>query len=94
MLSSCGVISGVCDMTCAMVEIQEDTQCSCDCLQEKRECVSENHSFNNMECRCQCKEEEEYTLCRDKGRVWDSRNCSCSCPEVLVRPCSTGMRIN
>ena len=90
MLSSCGVISGVCDKTCAMVEIQEDTQCSCDCLQEQRECVSDNHSFNNQECRCECKEEEEYTLCRDKGRVWDSKECSCSCPQELVKPCSTG----
>ena len=77
-----------------MLEIQEDTQCRCDCLEEQRECISEKHSFNNMECRCECKEEEEYTLCRDKGRVWDSKNCSCSCPEVLVKPCSTGKRMN
>ena len=90
MLSSCGVVSGVCDKTCAMLEIQEDTQCRCDCLEEQRECISDKHSFNNMECRCECKEEEEYTLCRDKGRVWDSKKCSCSCPEKLVRPCSTG----
>ena len=90
LLSSCGVISGVCDKTCAMLEIQEDTQCSCDCLQDQRECVSDKHSFNNQECRCECKEEEEYTLCRDQGRVWDSKECSCSCPQELVKPCSTG----
>jgi len=94
MLSSCGVVSGVCDKTCAMVEIQEDTQCRCDCLQEQRECTSDKHSFNKEECRCECKEEEEYTLCRDKGRVWDSKECSCSCPVELVKPCSTGFKFD
>ena len=40
---------------------------------------------------CECRDKEEYTLCRDQGRLWDSKECSCSCPVALVRPCSTGM---
>jgi hypothetical protein len=90
LLSSCGLTSGLCSKSCAVITIEEDTACSCDCQQEQKICHNARHIFSSQECRCECKEEEEYTLCRDQGRLWDSEECVCSCPAGLVKPCSTG----
>ena len=68
MLSSCGLSAGLCAKSCATMEIEEDTACQCDCLQEQKICHRARHSFNRQECR----EEDEYTLCRDQGRFWDN----------------------
>ena len=90
LLSSCGLSAGLCDKSCATLEIEEDTSCQCDCFQKQRICHSAKHSFNYLECRCDCREGEEYTLCRDQGRVWDNEECVCRCPVQMVKPCSTG----
>jgi len=90
LLSSCGLTSGICSKTCSTVAIQEDTACRCDCLKEQETCTRDRQAFNTNSCMCECKEEEEYSLCRDKGRVWDYKECVCSCPLELVKPCSTG----
>ena len=91
LLSSCGLTSGMCSKTCSTVAIQEDTACRCGCAQEQETCTSDRQAFNTHSCMCECKEKEEYTMCRDKGRVWDYKECVCSCPLELVKPCSTGL---
>jgi len=90
LLSRCGVSLGVCTKSCGTVTVEEDTQCSCDCLEEQKMCATIRHSFNSHTCGCECKNREAYTLCRDQGRVWDTEECVCRCPQKMVKPCSTG----
>ena len=90
MLSSCGMSVGLCSKSCAVLEIEEDTACECDCLQEQRICHNTRQVFRSEECRCECSNEEEFTLCRDQGRLWDNEVCACKCPQEMVKPCSTG----
>ena len=90
MLSSCGLSVGLCSKTCAVLEIEEDTACDCDCLQEQKICHNTKQVFNSEECRCECSNEEEFTLCRDQGRLWDNEVCACKCHQEMVKPCSTG----
>jgi len=94
LLSSCRLSAGLCAKSCATMEIEEDTACQCDCLQEQKICHRARHSFNRQECRCECREEEEYTMCRDQGRVWDTEECVCRCPMETVKPCSTGLKFD
>ena len=81
---------GLCSKSCAVLEIEEDTACECDCLQEQRICHNTRQVFRSEECRCECSNEEEFTLCRDQGRLWDNEVCACKCPQEMVQPCSTG----
>jgi len=92
-LSRCGLSAGLCDKVCASVSVREDTRCQCQCLEagaDQAACDPLLHHVNPQTCQCECKQESEYVLCREQGRVWDSRRCVCSCPQSLVQPCSSG----
>jgi len=94
MLSSCGMSVGLCSKSCAVLDIQEDTACHCDCLQKQKVCHNIKQTFNSEECMCECTNKEEFILCRDQGRLWDNEKCMCRCGKENMKPCSTGLVFN
>jgi len=92
LLSSCGLDVGLCEKSCASLEVEEHTSCICGCpLEAQNERCGPRQQFSKKKCQCECKEEKEYSLCRDQGRIWDAEKCICRCPRQAVRPCSTGL---
>jgi len=88
LLAQCAIHSSKCDKICAEVEIDEHTDCGCECKIKRHHC-NEKQFYREELCSCHCKDLSEVQACHDSGRVWDPGMCMCRCPLASLQQCST-----
>ena len=77
------------EIECGVVEVEEDTSCSCDCPVQASDC-SPNHYYDSSSCRCLCNDQSGRNRCISRGMQWDPQRCMCTCPTSSWRVCSSG----
>jgi len=88
LLARCTIHSEKCDKICAEVEVDEHTECGCECKVKRHHC-NEKQIYREELCSCHCRDLSEVQACHDSGRVWDPGMCMCRCPLASLQQCST-----
>jgi hypothetical protein len=88
LLAECTIHSGKCDKTCAEVEIEEHTECGCECKMKRHHCNAKQ-VYREELCSCHCRDLSEVQACHESGRIWDPGMCMCRCPLASLQQCST-----
>ena len=96
MMGRCPVGGGKCDKECAVLQVEDEVECSCGCskhLHQECSLKSSSHSWNSESCECQCKDQTAHRQCMEThGKVWDSSSCSCICQSP--ESCHNGLAHN
>ncbi|GAV00514.1 hypothetical protein RvY_11350 [Ramazzottius varieornatus] len=74
-----------------VVELTEDSQCTCQCRQNASDCNA-NQRYEPANCRCVCKNQNMSTSC-GPNRVWDVEKCECKCPNATGK-CPIGFHFD
>ena len=77
------------NIECGVIEVEEDTACSCDCPVQASDC-SADHYYESSSCRCLCNDQSGRNRCISRGMQWDPLRCMCTCPTSAWRVCSSG----
>ena len=77
------------DIECGVIEVEEDTACSCNCPVQASDCSSD-HYYDSSSCRCLCNDQSGRNRCISRGMQWDPHRCMCMCPTSAWRVCSSG----
>jgi hypothetical protein len=89
MVGRCGVSVGKCEKECAMVSVEEHTECGCGCHINQEECEASGlHRFRDELCACECRDTEAKRRCLEQGRAWEKDTCTCGCPTTIS--CNSG----
>jgi hypothetical protein len=89
MVGRCGVSVGKCEKECAVVSVEEHTECGCGCQLDRGDCEASGlHKFKKELCACECRDTEAKRRCLEQGRTWAEASCTCGCPAVLS--CTSG----
>jgi len=88
LLARCTIHSEKCDKICAEVEVDEHTECGCECKVKRHHC-NEKQIYREELCSCHCRDLSEVQACHESGRVWDPGMCMCRCPLASLQQCST-----
>jgi len=88
LLARCTIHSEKCDKICAEIEVDEHTECGCECKTKRHHC-NEKQIYREELCSCHCRDLSEVQACHDSGRVWDPGMCMCRCPLASLQQCST-----
>ena len=87
MIGKCGVSVGKCEKECAVVSVEEDTECGCGCQTDRFECEAKGlHIFKPELCVCECRDSEVKRQCLQQGRTWQEESCQCGCNQELTCP--------
>merc|ERR1719278_1299672 len=87
MVGKCGVSVGKCDKECAVVRVEEHTQCGCGCQLERATCEAKGlHKFKPETCVCECRDVEGKRRCLEQGRTWEEETCTCGCSSTTSCP--------
>ena len=96
MMGRCPVGGGKCDKECAVLQVEDELECSCGCsnhLHQECSLKSASHTWNSESCECHCKDQTAQRQCMETpGKVWDSSSCSCICQ--AYEPCFSGLVYN
>lgn len=87
-LAQCTIHAGKCAKICAEVEIEEHTECGCECKIKRHHC-NVKQVYRDELCSCHCRDLSEVQACHESGRVWDPGMCMCRCPLASLQQCST-----
>ena len=77
------------NIECGVVEVEEDTACSCDCPVRASDCSADQY-YDQSSCRCLCNDQSGRNRCISRGMQWDPLRCMCTCPTSAWRVCSSG----
>ena len=96
MMGRCPVGGGKCDKQCAVLQVEDEVECSCGCskhLHQECSLKSSSHTWNSESCDCQCRDQTAHRQCMEThGKVWDGSSCSCICQSP--ESCHTGLVYN
>ena len=92
MLGKCGINEGKCQKECAVVKVEEHTECQCACQLSTSDCPLNMQKLNRDTCECDCSNKEEKHQCLNQNKIWNEANCSCKCKDHLS--CSIGHRFS
>ncbi|XP_064459112.1 uncharacterized protein LOC135369450 [Ornithodoros turicata] len=64
---------------CAAVEVEQHSQCACQCTTKKEHCFN-NQYYDPQMCKCRCFTEVERFHCESSDlHLWDYNLCKCEC---------------
>ena len=80
---------------CAVVNIEEHTECSCGCAKTADSCNS-NQIFEESQCDCLCLDQAAKEACYNRpGWYWNENTCQCMCQPIDKWPqCPTGYQFD